>query len=197
MKHRSQQVGLYEVTTTSRPATGEELLKADDPLPRVREWLSAIGTAIVEIRRQPKKYSEAVRVNAEECSVALAKLHALMLEIEHGARVDLGTVAAAIERGADLATQWEQLRVNAVLEKPVKAQRRIGDAGRRNNQDRELQAQERVRREFDEWCRSQRNAADLAALSAADRLHKYFKKNRLPDRTKRRLRAMLRAGKIK
>ena len=194
---RTETVGLYNITTTSRPATLEELIKRDEPLPRVREWLEAIGRAIEAIRRAPNKYAAAVLTNAQECSGALTKLHALIREIERGSACDLGTVALAIERSADLAEEWQRLLANAALEKPVKAHQRVSDASRKNNEERARESKQRMLATFATWCNAPNRKASLAGKPAAERARLYLKLRRMPDRAKRQLRAMLKAGEIK
>ena len=194
---RTETVGLYNITTTARPATIEELLKPDEPLPRVREWLERIGHSIDAIRRAPHEYAVPIRTNAERCSVALTKLHALIREIERGSACDLGTVALAIERSADLAEEWQQLLVNAALEKPVKAHQRVSDASRTNNEERARKSKMRVLTQFVVWCNNQNRQVALAGMPAAERARKYLRVRRLSDRDKRQFRAMLRAGEIK
>ncbi len=194
-KLATEQVGLYSVTTTKRAATIEELLKLDDPLPRVRDWIAQVGRSIDAIRKDRKTYSDAVRTNAEQCSGAAAKLHALIGEVERGGPCDLRTVALAIERSADLAEEWQRLLVNAALEKPVKAHQRISDASRKNNEERARESKERVLTQFAAWCNDRK--AVLAGMPAAERATRYLKVRRMSDRAKRLFRAMMRAGEIK
>lgn len=204
---RTETVGLYTTTTTSypltpdmlpKPAPGETVAVADDPLRRVRQWLEDVLKAVAAIRAEPEKYLESVRMNAETCSIAVAKLHVLIREIEGGSVCNLGTVALAIERGAELAEKWQQLIVNACLEKSVKAHQRIGDTGRRNaaphNSARQRVADDAARDRFLAWERRVR--ATLAGKSVTERLDVYIQTKRPPRSQRGRLRAMIRDGRI-
>ena len=198
---RTETIGLYRVTTTSRPATIEELLKPDEPLPRVREWLETIGRSIAAIRRSRKQYTAPVRTNAEQCSTALTKLDALMRGIEKGSACDLRTVALAIERSADLAEQWQRLIVNAGLEVPVKKHAASSRTGKGNLEDqnakRQRDADAAVSQAFLRWRTDPCRQDALRQFTLEQQLRKYRAIVRLPKRTRDRLGHLLRDDKLK
>ncbi len=200
---RSETVGLYKVTRTSRPATIEELLKPDDPLFRVQDWLENIGRSIAALLKEPKKYSEAVIANARECSVRLTMLHSLMREIEQGHSCTLQTVAAAIERSAALAEEWQRLLVNASLEQPVKAHEAITRTGKSNlrigNAEREREADEAALVAFRQWRDHPSRHAETKRYSPEEQLKKYRRtaRPRPSKRASERLGRLLRSGTLK
>jgi len=200
---RDEQIGLYKVTTTRRPATLEELLRRDEPLPRVRDWLEQLGRSIAAIRADRKPYSDAVRANAENCSLALTKLHALMREVEQGATCDLGTIALAIERSAELCEEWQRLLVNFALEHPVKAHAAISQTGKKNtaahNAALSRAADERALKTFQAWRDHPSRRTEMLRYSPAEQLHKYrtVARPRPPRSARDRLGRLLREGKIK
>jgi len=202
---RDEQIGLYKVTTTRRPATLEELLRRDEPLPRVRDWLEQLGRSIAAIRANRKTYSDAVRANAENCSLALTALHALLQEIDRGALCDIGTVALAIERSADLAEEWQRLLVNFALEHPVKAHAAISQTGKKNtaahNAALSRAADEQALKAFQAWRNHPSRSTEMARYSIEVQLRKFrtvsAQSKKPPKRVRDRLGRLLREGKIK
>jgi len=110
-------------------------------------------------------------------------------------------VGQAIEISAELADEWQSLRVNATLEKPVSRYRSSTEAAlantAKNNDKMKADADQKAVAAFDKWKDSPSRSRSLTALTRAEQVKKFLKVGKPPDRMARRLRMMLNDGRIK
>jgi hypothetical protein len=205
-----EHVGLYEITRTSRaitpemlpvPSPGENVVITDDPLPRLRRWLEEIYAGILAIGADLQNYPEAVQANAKRCQLAATQLSIFMRAVGEATTHSAQFVAGVAEAAAELADEWHTLKVNAGLQRDVDAHRASAGAGRANRAEQNAQRRSRADaaavQAFENWCLSPSRQSQLSKLSATQRLQKYLKVARPPERQGKRLRAMLKDGRIK
>jgi hypothetical protein len=94
--------------------------------------------------------------------------------------------------------QWQPLMKDGTELAPF---RKSSNAGRKNLAAKRdalrTQADERAIAAFSRWCKSPVRREVLAKLSTAERLRKYIRVARPPDRVRRRLNAMIKDGTLK
>jgi hypothetical protein len=172
----------------------------NNPLPRVREWLGNILTNIGTIRGDPRQ-PESVKAFAERCSTAATRLLDLLKQMQDNSTHSAQFVAQGMEIAAELADEWHSLQVSASLEKPILRYRSSANTALANtakhNAEMKADADQNAVAAFDAWKDNARRRDSLAPLLRPEQVKKYLKVGKPLDRVARRLRAMLKDGRIK
>jgi len=203
-------VGLYTITRTSEPidianlardlAPGESATMVDEPLSRVKEWLNNIAANVAAIRSDNNQ-TESVKLFAERCSIPATRLLQLLNQMGPDSIHTAQFVGQAIEISAELADEWQSLKVNATLEKPVSRYRSSTEAAlantAKNNDKKKADAEQKAVAVFDKWKDNPSRRESLNVLTRPEQVKKFLKVGRPADRVARRLRAMLKDGRIK
>jgi hypothetical protein len=172
----------------------------DNALVRMSKWLGGIRAVISGILDDAKQ-PDSVRTIAELCSVTVDRLAHILGQVRYDTTHDGRFVAQAMEIAAELADEWHSLQTHALYETPLtrylsSKSAGIANVAKRNARERE-KADRTTLNTFLAWQANPTRRDALADLGQADRLKKYLKVARRTARDARRLRSMLKDGRIK
>ncbi len=167
---------------------------------RVHKWLGSIRSAIAAIRNDPEQPTS-VKTIAECCSATADRLVNLLNDVRADTSHSAQFVAQAMELSAGLADEWHSLQAHMRFEKPLTQYlsskgTAIANVTGRNERIR-ARADQAAIDEVQAWKNHPSRCSQLRTLSQSDTVQKYLKVGKPTDRVARRLRSMLKDGRIK